>query len=332
MNRRHPVRAVLLLCILAACSACLAAEREPLVLEEKIPLEHVSGRIDHLALDLPQRRLFVAALGNNTVEVVDLAARRVIRTLTGFDEPQGLAYLARSQTLYVANGGDGSLRIFRGTELTPLASIKLGSDADNVRVDQDGQHVYVGYGAGAIAVIDETAQAKLADIRLKAHPESFQLETSGSRIFVNVPDASEIAIIDRRTNKQTGALPTGNLHANYPMALDEKNNRVLTVFRHPATLAVFDLQTGTVLDQVATCGDADDVFNDTRRGYVYVACGEGFIDVFELRGKSYVRISRVKTISGARTALYSADLDQLFLAARATSAEPASIWIFRPSQ
>jgi DNA-binding beta-propeller fold protein YncE len=326
------VRASLLVCILGLGSMCFAEEPGPLVLEGKIPLEHVKGRIDHLAVDLPHRRLFVAALGNDTVEVIDLAAGRVARTLTGFDEPQGVAYESRTQTLYVANGGDGSLRAFRGVEVTPLDSTQLGSDADNVRVDQESRQLYVGHGAGAIAVIDVASQRKSADIRLKAHPESFQLETGGSRIFVNVPDAREIAVVDRRTNKQIGAWPTGSLRANYPMTLDEKNQRALVIFRQPPTLAVFDTQTGAVLDQAETCGDADDVFIDTKRGYVYIACGEGFIDVFAVRGKGYVRSGRVKTIVGARTALYAADLDRLFLAARATSNEPASIWIFRPSE
>jgi DNA-binding beta-propeller fold protein YncE len=313
-------------------SAGLAEERSALVLEKKIPLPHVQGRIDHLAIDVEQRRLFVAALGNDTVEVVDLAAARVMRTLTGLDEPQGIAYQPTMKRLYVANGGDGSVRVFGGVDLMPLAKINVGADADNVRIDQSAHEVYVGVGAGAIAIVDEISQSVVASLPLKSHPESFQLATSSSAIFANVPDAAEIAVLDRRTHKQVSAWPVGKLHANYAMALDEKNQRVLVSFRKPATIVAFDSRSGMVVDQIATCDDADDLFVDAKRSYVYVACGEGFVDVFALQKEGYVRIAHVKTIAGARTALYSVELDMFFLAARATAAEAASLWIFRMSE
>ena len=320
------------ICSLVLCSTSLAEQPVPLVLEAKIPLDDVRGRIDHLAIDVIHERLFVAALGNNTVEVVDLAARKVTRTLAGLHEPQGVAYSPRAQTLYVANGGDGSLRAFRGPELTPAGGIALGEDADNVRIDEDQQQIYVGYGSGALAVIDQSTYRKVAAIPLAAHPESFQLEKSGPRIFANVPDAGEIAIMDRRTNKQTGSWPTKDLRANFPLALDEPNKRVLTVFRRPATIALFNLESGADMGRIGTCGDADDIFVDDKRGYVYVSCGEGFIDVLADRNSSLTRVARLKTIAGARTALFSPELGRLFLAARAAAGEQAAIWVFRASE
>ena len=319
---------VLLIWVLGLGSACLAQEPGSLNLERKIALPNVKGRIDHLALDLAQRRIFVAALENNTVEVVDLDAGKVAHTLKGLDEPQGIAYRPQTQVLYVANGGDGSLRTFSGLDLKPLNRIELGTDADNVRLDETG-HVYVGHGTGAIAVIEEASHAIQANVALKGHPESFQLESSGSRIFVNVPDAREISVLDRGRQKQTGSWPTGTLRANYAMALDETNQRLLASFRQPATLAMFDLRSGERVDQLDTCGDADDVFIDRKRNQVYVACGEGFIDVIALRGGRYLRIAQVNTVIGARTALYSADLDRLFLAVRARGNQLAAIWIYR---
>jgi YVTN family beta-propeller protein len=320
------------ICSLVLCSLSFAEQGAPLVLETKIPLGDVQGRIDHLAVDAEGQRLFVAALGNNTVEVVDLAKRKAARTLTGFDEPQGVAYSPTIRTLYVANGGDGSVHIFRGDELTPAGRIKLGADADNVRVDPTGRRIYVGYGDGALAVIDQSTHQKIADIPLKGHPESFQLEKSGSRIFVNVPDAGEIAIVDRPANRQIAGWPTRELHANYPMALDEANQRVLAVFRRPAVLAIYTFADGAEKARIPTCGDADDVFVDEKRGYVYVSCGEGFIDILARRDETYARAARVKTVPGARTALFSPDLGRLFLAARARASEPEAVWVFRVSE
>ncbi|HKE95326.1 MAG TPA: hypothetical protein VKB34_13525 [Povalibacter sp.] len=308
-----------------------AEQSVPLTLEAKIPLGDIKGRIDHMAIDPGAGRLFVAALGNNTVEVVDLDARKVTRTLTGLDEPQGIAYVERTRKLYVASGGDGSLHAYEGTALTPAGVIRLGDDADNVRFDPQRDELYVGCGSGALAIIDMSAHRKVADIPLREHPESFQLESSGPRIFVNVPEASEIAVVDRVSHQQVASWRTGDLHANYPMALDEPGRRLLAVFRRPATLAVFNLTDGSSTARVATCGDADDIFVDARRARVYVSCGDGSIDVLSSHDDSYTRIARVKTIVGARTALFSPQLDRLFLAARASGDSPAAIWIFQPS-
>src|SRR4051794_3517134 len=111
----------------AAAAAETAARPAPLVLEGKIALGTVSGRIDHLAVDLRRRRLFVAELGNDSVGVVDLAAGRVLRTIDGFKEPQGTGYEPSTDTIYVANAGDGSVRLLRGEDFTPLDRIELGS-------------------------------------------------------------------------------------------------------------------------------------------------------------------------------------------------------------
>src|SRR5262245_57836307 len=213
------MRAVTLgMCAVVLWAASAGAEQPPLILEAKISLGQVRGRIDHLAVDTKGRRLFVAALGNDTVEVVDLAARKVVQSIHGLKEPQGVAYDPAEDVLYVANGGDGSLRMFRGSQLSPAGRIEVGADADNVRIDAVDRRVYVGYGEGALAVMDQSTHRKVADILLKGHPESFQLEESGARAFVNVPDAGEIAVADRKSGKQVAAWPTKNLHANYPMA------------------------------------------------------------------------------------------------------------------
>lgn len=173
------------------------------------------------------------------------------------------------------------------------------------------------------------AQRKVGDIALPGHPESFQLERTGSRIVVNVPDAHVIAIVDRSTAKLIATWPADDLRSNYPMALDHATNRVLVGFRQPASLVAFDAANGKMLGKSAACGDTDDVFVDPKRGYIYMSCGEGFIDVFAGENM-YSRIARIESAKGARTALFSADIDRLFLAVRASAQEPASIWIFKP--
>jgi DNA-binding beta-propeller fold protein YncE len=325
--------------ILKFCSAvvallwaatCLAADPVPLRLEGKIPLGEVKGRIDHLAMDLGRHRLFVAELENDTVAVVDIQAGQVLRRLTGFKEPQGIGYVPATDMVYVANAGDGTVRIFKGSDYAPVSTLDLGDDADNIRVDLGENRVYVGYGAGAIAIIDPRTRQQIGTLPLKQHPEGFQLEPEGSRLFVNVPRALEISVVDRTTGKQTGTWSHFDAAANFPMAFDSVHQRVLSVYRMPARMKVFAVRDGAVLFSAGTCGDSDDVFVDTKRNRVYVSCGEGSVEVFQEEQGTYRSLGTVRTVSGARTSLFVPGEDRLYVAARARTGEPAAIWIFRP--
>jgi DNA-binding beta-propeller fold protein YncE len=301
----------------------------PLVLETKIPLGEVSGRIDHLSIDVKRQRLFVAELGNDSVGVVDLAVGKVLRRITGMSEPQGVAYVPFADSVFVANAGDGSVHVLRGDDLAPIGRIELGEDADNVRVDTGRNRVLVGYGNGALAVIDPATRTKAADIRLKGHPESFQIDETGTKVFVNVPDARDVEVADL-ASRANRSLPTHGAGSNFPMAIDRDAHRVLIVFRSPPTLMALSSRDGRIITKIETCGDADDVFVDPKRHHVYVSCGEGVVDVLDQLEAEYRRLARVPTVSGARTSLFVPELDRLFVAVRARSGEPAAIWVFRP--
>ena len=316
--------------LLLASSAAGAQASAPLSVESKISLGDVRGRIDHLAVDVNRQRLYVAELGNDTVGVVDLRERKLLRTVTGLKEPQGIGYVASTDTVYVANSADGSVRLFHGPDLTAAERIDLGDDADNVRVNDAAQQVLVGYGDGALAILDAVSRVKIADIRLKAHPESFRLGASGGHIYVNVPRAHEIAVIDQTTRRQIGAWPTGELRENFPLTLDETHQKVLAVFRHPSMLGVFQSPDGRRVAAVQTCGDADDLFVDAKRSLVYVICGEGYVDVFAAHGESYATLGHIQTVPGARTGLFIPEIDRLVVAVRAKGSEPAAVWVLRP--
>lgn len=318
----------LLVGLIMATSAGAQTPPAPLlVLEAKIPLGSISGRIDHLAIDLKRKWLFVAELGNDSLGVVNLVAGKVLRTITGLSEPQGVGYEPITDAVYVANASDGSVRILRGEDLAAVGRIDLSDDADNVRIDADRKRVLVGYGAGALAIIDPTTRTKVGDIRLKAHPESFQID--GDRVFVNVPDARLIEVADLTEGEVVGAWPTQPNHSNFPMAMDRETRRLFVVFRSPARLVVMSAD-GGVVGSLDACGDADDVFIDTKRHRVYVTCGAGVVDMFEYRGASYQRVGQIPTMSGARTSLFVPELDRLFVAVRSSGNGPAAIWVFRP--
>jgi hypothetical protein len=256
--------------------------------------------------------------------------RKTIHTIRGLQEPQGLAYVAPHDSLYVANARDGSVRLFRAEDFSPSEAIELGSDADNIRVDAEKNLILIGYGAGALAVVDPFGRNKIADIPLDAHPESFQISTRTDQIFVNLPKARSIAVIDRITGqpRATWRMPH---EANFPMALDEDSGRVIVVFRKPAKLSVFAQENGKLIAERDACGDADDVFFDAKRRRIYISCGAGVIDVFSTEGDSYQRVARIPTVAGARTSLFLPALDRLVLGVRATDKEPAAVWVYRPA-
>lgn len=318
-----------------ACVAGLAlahaalAEPTRLVLEQSIPLPGVSGRFDHLALDVKRERVYLAALGNDTVEVVDLAHGRHLPAIGGCARPTGIAYLPKRDRLAVACSGEGVLRVF-----DPATRAKVGEfggleDADNVRVDADEGRVVVGYGSGSIAVVDLTTERRVLEIPLPGHPEAFQLDSA--RVFVNLPDRHAIAVRSASKPEVGATWPTGELRANYPMALDSGTGTLWVVFRKPPRLTAWSTTTGTLATEVPTCGDADDVFVDRKRRRVYVACGEGFVDVVEWTGSASLgRAERVETRPGARTALYSDETDALYVALPERGAREAELRIYRP--
>ncbi len=311
-----------------------AADPGPsLVLERTIPLPGVSGRIDHLAVDLRRGRLFVAELGNGTVDVVDLAAGKVLRRIEGLKEPQGIGYAPRADIVAVANAGDGSVHLFQGEDLTSAGVISLGGDADNIRLDVQTDRLVVGHGSGGLAVLDPSSRSVAGGTKLAAHPEGFQLDPGTQRAFVNVPDAGQVAVVDLAAGKQVASWRVPGLSANFPMALDRAASALAAVFRSPPQLVLLDTKTGAVTAKLPACGDADDVFFDAKRHRIYVSCGEGVVEVVQQDAEGYRPLARVKTSSGARTSLFVPDLDRLFVAARAgVSGLDAAILVLRPER
>lgn len=319
--------------IVAGSIVCLAAGAEaPLVLERTIPLDHVSGRIDHMAVDVAGRRLFVAELGNGSVDAVDLQVGRVVSRIGHLKEPQGVAYVARQGLVVTADAGDGVVRFYRTADSVLLGTVMLGDDADNVRLDPATGQVLVGYGGGGLAVIDPATRSRIADIKLAGHPESFQIDPRTRRAYVNVPDAHQIAIVDLDARRQVAAWRTPGLAANFPMALADPGGPLAVAFRSPPTLALLDPGTGRITQRLNSCGDADDVFFDARRRRIYVSCGEGVVDIFRYGADGLQRVGRVPTARGARTALFVPQLDRLFAAAPAGwLGGRAALMVFRPS-
>jgi DNA-binding beta-propeller fold protein YncE len=304
-----------------------AEEAGPLRLEKEIPLPGVEGRIDHFSADEAGQRLFVAALGNGSVEIVDLRNGERTAEIKGLEEPQGLYYDSKTGRLYVATGGDGKLRIYDGKSLVLQETQEFGEDADNVRYDRRTGDVWIGYGNG-IAIINSAGQ-KVGSIALGSHPESFQLEETGDRAYVNVPKGLGVIVVDPRKLTVLAKCGLGTSFANYPMALDDANKRLFVGCRLPARLVVLDTTSGRIVDTLPTVGDTDDIFYDAARPMVYVIGGEGVVETLrQLDPDHYERAGRTITAPGARTGFFLPNSSRLYVAVPHRGSQAAKVLVY----
>jgi YVTN family beta-propeller protein len=321
----------MLLLVVFACFILLAFGQgdAPLRLAQTIPMPGVEGRIDHLSADLKGQRVFVAALGNNSLEVIDVAQGKRAKSIPGLKEPQGVVYIPDLDQIIVANGDDGTVRTIDAKSFMTVSTLMVGGDADNVRYDSGTGRIVVGYGDGALAFLDPKVHKVLGTTKLAAHPESFQLEKSRPRIYVNVPNANHIAVVDSSKQTVITTWPVGQFRANFPMALDEANHRLFVGTRNPAKLVVFDTESGKQIIALDISGDTDDVFFDQENKRIYVSAGDGHIDVFgQSAADHYQPITKINTASGARTSLFVPDLHKLFLAVPHRGAQEAAIRVY----
>ncbi len=322
--RLHALMSTLVLPLFQAGS-----QPAPLTVVGSIDLPGVEGRIDHLAYDAGGQRLFVAALGNNTVEVLDLKNSTHLKTLPGFREPQGIAMLPDVKRVAVANGQGAGLQLLDAGDFRLGKVIPLGEDSDNVRYDALTKRVYVGFGSGALAAISSADGKVIGEAELAGHPESFQLEHSGPRVFVNVPTADQIAVVDRTAMKVAATWPVLGAKSNYPMALDEAHHRLFIGCRRPAKVIVYDTTTGKPMTSFDIVGDTDDLFYDVARKRLYVTGGEGFIDIFEEPDANrFTRTAHLPTSAGARTSLFVPELNRLYLAVPHRGTQKAEVRIY----
>jgi hypothetical protein len=303
---------------------------DSLKLIHTIPLGEVDGRIDHMALDILGQRLFVAALGNNSLEMIDLNSGKVSQRITGLAAPQGVCFIPEFQRLAIANAKDGSLRLYDSQSLSPIATVDLQDDADNVRYDFKAKRLWVGYGNGGLAVIDIETHSQVADIKLDGHPESFQLESKGNRIFVNVPTAGHVAVVDRDSLTVVAKWPVPPGSANFPMTLDEPNQQLVVGCRKPAQMLVLDTTVGKEVARLAIAGDTDDLFFDDHHKRLYVSGGEGVITVIQQTDPStYVEVGKIPTATGARTSYFDAQSGLFYVAIPHRGQQQAEVRVFK---
>lgn len=329
--RPFSLRVGALLVFLAIAATYLRARSAPLRLVKTVSLPDVQGRIDHFGIDLRGNRLFMSALGNNTLEVFNLKTGARIHTIRGLDHPQGVVYAPHAKRIFVDNAGDGTCRIFDGSSYRLLRVIHFSSDADDARYDARTRRVYVGYGDGGLAVIDP-AHATLAEtIKLPVHPEAFEVGPSGTDVYVNLPSAGNIiGVVSLSTRRIIATWKIAGAAGNFPMALDAAQHRLFVVCRRPAELVVLSTRSGRAIARVPCTGDADDLWLDAARKRLYISGGQGYISVIaQLDANHYRTVSQIRSVPGARTSCFVPELSRLYLGVRRYGDHPAELRIYQ---
>ncbi len=283
-------------------------------LEKTIPMPGIEGRIDHLSLDAERDRLYVAALGSNKLVAISLADGKVVGEVDGQGEAQGVLAVPGMHEVALACGQDSCTRFFHGETLALLRTADTGDDSDNMRWDPAGKTVVVGFGEGGVAFIDPASGKVTSRVKLKGHPEAFEVD--GGRVYVNVPPADEVAVVDIAKGEQVASWPVDGADSNYPMALDAEGHRLYVGCRQPPKMLVYDTESGKQVASVEISADVDDIFWDSQTRRLYLSCGEGYLDVVQRgEGDAFERIAKVATAKGARTSLFVPEQRVLYVAA-----------------
>lgn len=285
-----------------------------LVLKQTIALPAVHGAFNHMSVDAEHQRLFVPAPADKTLEVVDLRTGEPWRRLPA-QRPTTALYARESGQLYLTSGH--YLLIYDGKTVAQIANMDLHSRLDQLQYDADANELYVGCmtaGATGIAVVNVREQRVVTKIPLPSSPQGFALERGGPRMFVNLPDDNSVVVIDRRERKVAATWKLENAADNFPMALDEDQQRLLIATRTPAEMLALDTRSGRIVARVTSVGDADDMWFDTAQRRIYISGSGGFLSVIQQRDPDhYAVLSQVRTPPGAANSNFSSQTQLLYV-------------------
>lgn len=313
-----------------------------LKLERTIPMPNVKGRLDHLDVDVKGQRLFVSGLENGSVEVVDLKSQKWVRSIPGFKKPQGIAYVAALNKLFVASGDDGMVRVFRGDSLALLDSVQLEPGPNRAAYDSRTELLYVGYGGkdagkdyGEISIIDATKDKSVADVRVAAHPAELLLDNAGRTLFALIPVANEVQVIDARQRTVSATWPVSSERPG-DAAFDQSTHRLLIGTHVPPQMIAMDSTSGKEVAQLPTVDGMDGVYFDSGRKRNYISGGRGFetgaVWIYQQRDADhYELLGKIPTRPGAGTSFWSPELDRYLVAAPANQQEEAAILVYEPA-
>lgn len=324
-------KSALILLLLLGAIVVFAQGPGPLTLVKEISMPEVpvGPYTDHLAVDVKGHRLFATPQAHKSVQVFDLATGKLLRDITGFENPHSILYRPDVDQIYVTDGGAGQLKIFSGSDYRLVKSVKRLPDADSIGYDPATKYLYVtngGEGAhldhSLLSIIDTTTGEHLGDIKVSAESlEAMAVADSGSRLYIDVTDKNEVAVIDLRKREVIETWPVTKGKKNIAITLDEAHHRLFVGCRDTETsgvIAVFDTQTGKEIESLPIAGWVDYMAFDTAKGRIYATCGSGpdgggWVYIYEQSGGLYRLAGKVASAPRGKTGLFVPEMNRFFV-------------------
>ncbi len=329
---------------LVFAGARLAAAQQPLTLVESIEMPEVPAGpyADHMAVDVKGERLFATPQANKAVDVLDLRTGKVLHTIPGFGNPHAILFLGDRNRLFVTDGGVGALKIFDATSFHEVNEIKLEADADGIVFDPETGYLYVSNGGDAagkdytlISIVDTTREEKIGDIRVEASGlEAMTIDKANEKLYVNLPESSSIAVIDlkKRSVIATWHLTMGK--KNMAFAFNAQQKLLYVGCRDTdvrGSIVVVNAETGNELSKMPIGGWVDSMFYDAQKARIYASSGVGEVFTYQRHADgSYQALEAVDTGWMAKTSIYSAELNRLFVAVPHLGETPSKVLVFKP--
>jgi DNA-binding beta-propeller fold protein YncE len=339
MKIRHSTLIGSLILYSVGAAGLRAQSGTPLTLINTFNLsDAVSGRFDHSVADITHNRLFVVTKDYKAVLVLDLSSGKVLHTIDGLGEPQGLLYRDDLNTLYVADGVRGTLEIIDGKTYEPKKSFKLRLNADSVAYDPSTKYLYIVNGGAdakmtdsVISIIDTTLGTPVGEIKVDGDTlEAMALEKLTSTMYVDNRAKNEVEKIDRTTNQTISTWKVTLGKTMVGIALDEASHRLFVGCRD-GYIVVFDTVTGKEMQALSIGEGLDDLAFDVSTKRLYAACGSsGTVDAYEeVDADHYRPLGKVPTGPLARTGLLVSSLKRYFVAVPKSASENAKIMVYQ---
>ena len=295
----------------------------------------VQNHFDHLTADLKNNRLFVVPEDHKTIEVYDLRTGKFVHSIKGIGVGHSVVYRADIDRIFVTDGADGDLKIFNGTTYELLKTVKLLADSDATGYDPVTHNLYIADGGldaklnhTFLEIVNTDSGEKVGRIKIDSNRlEAMAVEQSGSRLFLNMTEKNSIGVIDRETQSVAAVWPL-TCKVNVSVAMDEKHHRLFVACRD-GNMNVLDSDTGRVLESLPISTGVDDMVFDPASQRIYVAAGEGFVNVYkETDADHYQAIGKIPTGPLGKTGLLVPQLKEYFVAVPPHGKTSAEVLVF----
>lgn len=296
----------------------------------------LQNHFDHLTSDLKNNRLFVVPEDNKSVEVYGLRSGKFIHSIKGIGVGHSVVYRSDINRIFITDGADGDLKIFDGTTYALLKKVPLRADADATGYDPVTRDLYIANGGldaklnyGFLTIVNTDTGKKVGEIKIESNRlEAMVVEKSGSRLFLNMTEKNSIGVIDRKKNAVVAVWPATGGQVNASVAIDEQHHRLFVACRD-GKLVVMDSESGNVLQVLPIATGVDDMVYDPASKRIYVACGEGFVNVYEETDPDHYRsLGEIATGPLGKTGLLIPELHRYLVAVPPHGTTPAVVLVY----